>query len=223
MKAIWSYQKSGSEWVKLIITSCIYDRLVPDWAVADATIKNYRQEGLKKWCKTHEAKLPASVESAIALLRHPLDIAMSSYRYRKVVDCNLGDMSAYEYLLQFCGNYGDPTFNKINYGNLNDFMHNVKSDSRCFAIKYEDLTVEPGILWPPLAMMGADFKPTRVLEFANAMTPDYTRSIDKRNFLGKIRQGQYKIYTTPTLLDAYNEAFPEFRKAGYECEHNVGE
>ena len=222
MKAIWSYQKSGSEWIKLIVTSCIHGRLVQDWQVADETVRNYPSSN-KGWCKTHRAQLPTEIDTAIALIRHPLDIAMSSYRYRKVVDGNLGDMSTYEYLLQFCGNQGDPTFNRINHGNLNDFYRAVKADSRAIGVKYEHLVAEPGILWPTLALAACDFDVKSVLRFAKLMTPDYTRSIDNRNFLGKIRQGQYKVYVTPTLLDLYNEAFPEFRKAGYECEYNTGE
>ena len=222
MKAIWSYQKCGSEWVKLIITSCIYDRLVQDWQVANDTVRNYPSSN-KGWCKTHRAELPAEIDGAIALIRHPLDIAMSAYRYRKVCDGNLGDMSTYEYLLQFCGNQGDPTFNKLNEGNLNDFLRNVRNDSRAICVKHEHLMAEPGILWPCLALMGAHFKPTHVAEFAKAMTPEYTRSLDRTDFLGKIRNGQYKVHTSPTLVHLYNEAFPEFRKAGYECEHIVGE
>lgn len=225
MKAIWSYQKSGSEWIKLIITSCIYDRLVSDWQVADHAIPNFRY-GVRVpygWAKTHRANLPEMFGTAVALIRHPLDIAMSSYRYRKVIDGNLGDMSTYEYLLQFCGNHGDPTFNNINGGNLNDFYRAVKDDSRAVAIRYDHIVSEPGILWTTLALMGAGFDVKAVTRFTELMTPDYTRSIDKRDFLGKIKQGQYKIYVTPTLLDEYNEAFPEFRKAGYECEYNPGE
>jgi hypothetical protein len=223
MKAIWSYQKSGSEWIKLILTSCIYDRLIEDWAVADYAIPNFKY-GAKihhGWAKTHQAKLPTMFDNGLALIRHPLDIAMSSYRYRKVVDMNLGDMSTYEYLLQFCGNQGDPTFNKINQGNLNDYYHNVKNDDRAIAVRYDHLVAEPGILWPCLALMGCDFKPTKVMDYVERMTPEYTRGIDKRNFLGKIRGGQYKVYVTPTLMEVYNEAFPEFRKAGYECENRV--
>ena len=223
MKAIWSYQKSGSEWIKLIITSCIYDQLVQDWEVADNTVVNYYGGVGKPWVKTHQAYLPSDIDTAIALIRHPLDIAMSAYRYRKVIDGNLGPMSTYEYLLQFCGNKGDHMFNSINGGNLCDYYRAVCDDDRCYAIRYEHLVAEPGILWPALSLMGCDFKPLQVMNYASEMTPEYTRSIDKKNFLGKIKDNQYKIYTTPTLLDAYNEAFPEFRKAGYECEHNVGE
>jgi hypothetical protein len=222
MKAIWSYQKCGSEWIKLIITSCIHDRLVHDWQVADETVPNYPSSN-NGWCKTHRAKLPAEIDGAVALIRHPLDVAVSAYRYRKVVDQNLGDMSTYEYLLQFCGNQGDPTFNNMNGGNYNDFLRCVKEDSRAVCCKYEHLNSEPGILWPALSLMGAGFDVKAVTRFANAMTPEYTRSLDSRNFLGKIKVNQYKIYTTPTLLDAYNEAFPEFRKVGYECEYNLGE
>ena len=197
MKAIWSYQKSGSEGVKLIITSCIHDRLVQDWQVADDTVRNYPSSN-KGWCKTHRAKLPAEIDGAIALIRHPLDIAVSAHRYRKVIDQDI-NMSLYEYLLQFCGNQGDPNFNAINGGNLNDYLRSVKDDDRCFAIKYEHLVAEPGVLWPNLSMMGCDFKPPQVMEYATQMTPEYTRSIDKRNFLGKIRSNQYKIYTTPRV------------------------
>ena len=221
MKAIWSYQKCGSEWVKLIITSCIHDRLVHDWQVADETVRNYPSSN-KGWCKTHRAELPAEIDGAIALIRHPLDIAVSAHRYRKVIDKDI-NMSLYEYLLQFCGNQGDPKFNAINGGNLNDFLRSVKDDSRAICVKYEHLKAEPGILWPTLALMGADFDVKAVTRFANLMTPDYTRSIDTRNFLGKIRANQYKIYVTDTLLREYNDAFPEFRKAGYECEYNLGE
>lgn len=225
MNAIWSYQKSGSEWVKLIITSCLYDRRVSDWQVADHAIPNLKYPPTVPygWCKTHQAALPKLCDKGLALLRHPLDIAMSAYRYRKVVDCNLGDMSTYEYLLQFCGNQGDPTFNGINRGNLNDFLANVKSDDRCVCVRHDHLVVEPGILWPALALIGCDFKPNKVMQYVGEMTPEATRAIDKRGFLGKIQDGQYKIYVTPTLLEMYNEAFPEFRKVGYECEYNPGE
>lgn len=224
MKAIWSYQKSGSEWLKLIITSCLCDRLVGDWAVADLTIPNLRYpvKAPYGWVKTHQAALPNKVGAAIALIRHPLDIAVSAHRYRTVIDGDL-NMSTYEYLLQFCDNQGDPQFNKINRGNLNDYLRSVKDDDRCYAVMYENLVAEPGILWANLSMMGCDFKPQQVMEFATQMTPEYTRSIDKRNFLGKIKQNQYKIYVTDTLLQEYNDAFPEFRKAGYECEYNLGE
>lgn len=226
VKAIWSYQKSGSEWLKLVLTSCKYNQPVQDWAAGDEYVKSYPHAPKNaEWVKTHEARLPADIESSIAVVRHPLDIAVSAWRYRVVIDKNMF-ISPYEYLLQFCEAHGDPSFNTLNKGTLNDFILNVKSEKRGVYIPYEQLVKDRRTFWPCLLLVGeARWDYDTVNYMMKTLSPHYMRLMDKKNFLGRVQIDQYLDYASDELRVAYEANFPEFITMGYTYDgpDNAGE
>lgn len=219
MNVLAGYQKSGTEWTKFLIAHCI---LGPqrNWTEYTDAVPNPREDKPMRcgFLKSHEVRIPKEVYGVIYVVRHPFDVCISSYRYRCEIDKNF-DGTIHEYIDTFLEHAGDETFNLINGGDWNAHVTYAMSDARYIILPHEQLRHEQGpmMLRNALLHCGFDIKPERVLMAFRTLTPDYMRTIDNRNFLGKIKIGQWQDEFSPAQREAGRVIFEAAASCfGYE-------
>lgn len=229
MYVISGYQKSGTEWLKFMLVD-LFLGPQDDWSSYTDAIPGVRDTiHMPKigWVKTHEASMPRQhiVNGALHTIRHPLDVAISSYRYRLVIDAlqdsdtvmkDLKLMS--NYIDDFIENVGDPVFEKMNGGTWEDSVRNALEDERVVTVMHEDLRMPmhgPYILHFALDKMGLRLSFDEVQKAFDNHTPEKMRARDDRNFLNRIEVGQYKKFVSGQQLARARDAFPTAIELGY--------
>lgn len=212
VKMLWSYQKSGSEWVKFMIAHMENGGPLGSWQEYTDAIPGARDDPKKRrfgWCKTHEAQMPHAVpvSQSIGLIRHPLDILVSSYRYRTVIDKNY-EGSIREYADGFIAAGGDVMFNRINMGDMYMFFRNAYSSRDTLIFRYEDLRKGGAEFFHKgLEMMDFGYSREQVDAAWEAMLPMNMMKLDDRNFLGDIRVEQYRDALSREQIKRAEETF----------------
>lgn len=215
MNIISSYQKSGSQWTKFMIAYLKNGGPLTDWEEYDNSIPNLGSDKAGKfgWYKTHKANVIDEANHILYLIRHPLDIAVSAYRYRTMTDgARLGPVR--DYLSVFIDNQGDRVFNDMNGGNWEQSVINHLSTPKVRYGFYEEMKDDYGAVYELL--QGSIATEPEYVEFAyDALTEPKMREMDKINFLGKVMVGQYHDYITDEQLRAARDAFPTALDLGY--------
>lgn len=227
MYIISGYQKSGTEWLKFILVD-LFMGPQKTWTEYTNAIPGLRDPKLVPqcgWAKTHEYIIHDMFKGVIHAVRHPLDVAISSYRYRAVIDGHIDHDDAMSnrnvisrYIDLFIEKQGDPFFNKMNSGTWEMSVLNAISDQRTLIIKHEDLRGPNGQFRLKSVLFAFGFVFTKeqiATAFANN-TPMKMRARDDRNFLARIQMDQYMEFVSESQLERAREAFPTALELGYK-------
>ncbi len=221
------YEKSGNTWLCFLI-SHLFDKSYQTWDDYQNSIPNWNDyfDKTKKapinWVCGHIPFSPMSeyfkdVTGAIYMVRHPLDVALSSMRHRIIIDFDLDPMvlksSKYDdmvdgYMKMFIANCGDPAFNKMN-GSYN-WNANVKSwivsDKNVAVVRYEDLWDDTfGIFTQALLKLDLPCDVLAIKKSVEASSIASMSQLDKIHFIGPAVPGQWKnVIEKKRVIEAEN-------------------
>jgi hypothetical protein len=231
MNLLAGYQKSGTEWIKFVLTN-LFAGERGSWGEYDEALPNHpRRESVSGWIKTHEPTMSDGFDRALYLVRHPLDVCISSYRYRAVIHDGGSPMSVMSdrdrirgYVDRFIENRGDDSFNRMNRANWIDHVSGWLEVGipRAAVVRHESLRNASAMtLGAALATMGIDqgiLTPDIRLAFSRA-SERRMRSLDRRHFLGRVEVGQWRDYFDAGQAREAEKVFgPIASRFGYDFE-----
>lgn len=232
------YQKSGNSWLCFLIVHLYeekkdawnkYYRIIPNWNDVVLEGEEYRLD----WIRGHRASQLVSfrdiTKAGLYIVRHPLDIAISSFRYKNIYDKRLQletktDDEIMEiiraYLDRFIYEDGDIEFNRINGCTWTKHVYSWISDPPfpITIIRYEDLKINPlNILIQAFDKIGLEVSTEQIQKSIETSSMENLRSIDKDNFMGSGLVGSWKDICTERLkIQARDQFGWILEKIGYE-------
>lgn len=220
------YQKSGMHWIAEIIKSMMGFRDHYAYGTPDPTLPNWNDlpQGRQPpigWVRGHipfgDLPRPEEFEGAIYVVRHPLDVCVSSFRHHMKVDKGVDptDMPSamreklltdhIEWFLE-CGGYslfaaiGSDTWAV----NVESWLGAKQGDySGIAVVKYEDMLIVP-IQTMADAFRECGFRPPSAaslkLAVARASLPAM-RARDRTGFIGPAKSGQWRDCFSAAQVD----------------------
>jgi len=232
---IGGYLRSGTTWMKFIITGLMYKTNTPK--IVERKIPNVvspEDAKDKKIYKCHCLKPPEGKK--IYMVRHPVDVCVSLFNYIRLTS---GKADINKHVEKFIKKEGEVI---RNYGPWNQHVKNWVTQNECMVIKYEELLKHPYnyclSLWGYLniernnieyAVENTKFSVMRKLEkkgvvkksknvpdvFYNPKNAGYKNGLQ---FINKGKSGYAKEYLTDVQIKRIIERFSEGMEiAGYEC------
>jgi hypothetical protein len=216
MNILNGYQKSGTEWVKFILTN-IFCGPQSTWVDYNICLPNLviGADAPSGWHKSH--KIEFEGDKAIHLVRHPFDTIISAYRYRAVID-NVPVPDIGTYIDYFIEHNGDHEFNRINGGSLVEHFRFWQEQDHTFSIAHEILRSEggPHVIFNVLRILDFSVTKIEVVEAFKLASVERMRELDTTEFLGQVTVGQWQDHFTSLQRKKGYLAFrPIFDKMGY--------
>jgi hypothetical protein len=225
MRWLIGYQKSGTTWLLVTLVNLL-NGPIGDWAGHRDLIPNWDDvfcaaRAPLGWCRGHVAcsnRVPHLERAlgALVIVRHPLDVLVSSFRYRMLYDWDVPEAEIDygrigPYVDVFIANRGDPTFNKTNKIDWYEHVRTWTAYDPGFSVawvRYEDLREgAEKVLTPALNRIGVTVDRAAVASALQAASLVRMRRLDDQSFIGAARVGQWRELLTTSQVRAAMDAF----------------
>ena len=157
------YQRSGTKWLGALLTNLLCDDVPDSRAGYQASIPNWNDVADGKfaapigWVRTHSPFGSNAFDdvpylAGVHIVRHPLDVLISSFAYRMSVDRTVvldkyTDAQIRAFLVNFGGMFvsrcGDNSFNTLNASNWNQNVKSWIDETSALVIRCEDAADDP--------------------------------------------------------------------------------
>lgn len=197
-RVVWlaSYPRSGSTWVRFLLTAYIsrrepstddVDRCIPDLhgrrnLLLDPLIDRWLAVKTHLLFTTAHPWVPQT-ERAVYLVRDPRDVVRSSLALQRALDqSEYRQTSDEEYARTFIRNLGDPAFRRQGFGTWPDHVRSWTNDTPfpVLVVRYEDLRRDPQFeLARILAFLGQTVDRAALMEAIRVCSIERLRAIER--------------------------------------------
>jgi len=215
------YPQSGNTWLCFILAG-LFDRVPQTWDEGAALIPNWdrvargQAEAPLSWVRYHGKYDPRTfspVAEILYIVRHPFDVMLSSYRYRKQYHGWRAGRSAY--VARFIANLGEPKNANIGAGTWCENVESYLDQPNVTMLRYENLITNP-MAEMRRTLRGA-IPVERIARAIDGAALARMSRLDTQGFVGAGRAGAWRDALTRTQARNAERAFGEtMARIGYE-------
>lgn len=210
------YPQSGNTWLIFLIAGLL-GRVPQSWDDAPLLMPNWDAVATSErgaplgWIRCHAKYLPDVMGDTplevLYVARHPFDVMLSAYRYRKKFDAYNGTKEAY--INWFIKHGGDMGYeHDLKTGTWNENVRSWLSLERAVVIRYEDLKRDARTTLV-MALEHCSLPRNNLDQAIEGAQRERMAKLDTQQFIGAGKAGQWKEELTEVHIKAGKAAFAE--------------